>query len=117
MRLLGAALASLLGVAAGISAVAVHRSPAGIVLGVGTALVVIRTLRSWLPVAAAAFAGGWLVPVVLAVAGRAEGDVAVASDPYGWLLIASGFVILVTGILWGRGPAVQRDSNPHELRT
>jgi len=105
MRLLGYALAFALGFAAGIAAVTVHRFPAGLVLGVGTALVVIRTLRLWLPGSAPAFALGWLGPLLLAVLGRPEGDVVVASDGYGWLLIVSGFVVLVVGILSARPPA------------
>lgn len=112
MRLLAYALALVLGFAAGIAAIAVHRSPAGLVLGVGTALAVMHALRQWLPGAATAFAAGWLVPLLFAVAGRPEGDVAVASDTYGWLLILSGFVVLVTGILFGRPQAVQHGSNP-----
>ena len=111
MRPLAYVAALVLGLAAGIAAIAVHRSPVGLVLGVGTALVTIRALRLWLPRAAMAFAVGWLVPLVLAVAGRPEGDVVVASDSYGWLLIVAGFVVLVTGILSGRPPAVEYGSN------
>lgn len=110
MRFLGYALALVLGLAAGVAAIAVHRSPAGLLLGTGTAVVVIWTLRSWLPRAATAFAAGWLVPLVAAVGGRGEGDYAVSSDLYGWLLIVAGFVVLVTGLAWGRAPAVRHDS-------
>jgi hypothetical protein len=117
MRFLGYVLAFLLGLAAGIAAITVHRSAAGLVLGVGTALVVIRVLRLWLPGAATAFTGGWLVPLVFAVLGRPEGDVVVASDAYGWLLILSGLVILVTGIVSGRRDPVQHGSNPDGPRT
>jgi hypothetical protein len=104
MRFLGYALALVLGLAAGIAAIAVHRTVPGLVLGTGTAVVVMRALRLWLPRAAAAFAAGWLVPLVVAVAGRSEGDYAVSSDAYGWLLIGSGFVVLVTGIAWAQPP-------------
>ena len=117
MRFPAYAAALVLGVAAGIAAIAVHRSPVGLILGVGTALVTIRALRLWLPRAAMAFAVGWLVPLVLAVAGRPEGDVVVASDGYGWLLIVAGFVVLVTGILSGRPRAVQYGSNRPESPT
>lgn len=110
MRILGAALSLVLGLAAGVAAIAVHRSLPGLVLGVGTALVVLWTLRMWLPVAAAGFAAGWLVALVVAVAGRGEGDYVVSSDPRGWLLIGAGFAILVTGILLGRAPALRHDS-------
>lgn len=117
MRFLGYALAFLLGLPTGIAAIAVHPSPAGLVLGVGTTLVVGWALHLWLPGAATAFAVGWLVPLVLAVAGRAEGDVVVASDAYGWLLLGSGFVVLVTGIIWGRASAVQNGTNPRGAPT
>jgi hypothetical protein len=110
MRLLGYLLALVLGLAAGIAAVALHRTVPGLVLGVGTAVVVIRTVGMWLPRAATAFAAGWLVVLVVAVAGRGEGDYVVSSDGQGWLLIASGFVVLVTGLLWGRPPTTRRDS-------
>jgi hypothetical protein len=110
MRLLAYVLALVLGFAAGIAAIAVHRSPAGILLGLGTAVVVIWALRQWLPRAAAAFAAGWLVPLLVAVAGRGEGDYAVSSDLHGWLLIGSGFVVLVTGIALSTVPTVRHDS-------
>ena len=112
MRLLAYSGALLLGFAAGVAAIAVHHTPAGLLLGAGTAIVVIWTLRLWLPRAATAFAAGWLVPLVTAVAGRREGDYAVASDLLGWLLIGAGFVVLVTGIAWGRPQVVRRDSVP-----
>lgn len=102
MSLLGYALAFLLGVPTAIAAIAVHRSVAGLVLGLGTTLFVMWTLRQWLPRTATAFAAGWLLPLVLAVAGRPEGDYVVASDAYGWALIGSGFVVLVMGIVWGQ---------------
>jgi hypothetical protein len=110
MRLLGYALALVLGLAAGIAAVALHRTVPGLVLGVGTALVVMRTLGMWLPRGSTAFAAGWLAVLVAAVAGRGEGDYVVSSDGHGWLLIASGFVVLVTGLLWGRPPTRGHDS-------
>ncbi|GAB2746607.1 hypothetical protein [Nocardioides pakistanensis] len=110
MRILGVALSLLLGLAAGIAAIAVHRSSPGLVLGVGTALVALWALRLWLPAAAAGFAAGWLAALVVAVAGRGEGDYVVSSDLRGWMLIGGGFAVLVTGILLGRAPARRRDS-------
>jgi hypothetical protein len=117
MRLLGYLLALVLGLAAGIAAVALHRTVPGLVLGVGTAVVVIRTLGMWLPRAATAFAAGWLVVLVVAVAGRGEGDYVVSSDAQGWLFIVSGFVVLVTGLLWGRPTTTRRDSGSGGLPT
>jgi hypothetical protein len=111
MRLLGYALALALGLAAGVAAIAVHHTLPGLLLGAGAAVVTIWTLRLWLPRAATVFAAGWLAPLLVAVAGRKEGDYAVASDLQGWLLIGTGFVVLTTGIAWGR-PATVRTIQP-----
>lgn len=114
MRFLGRVVGLLffvaLGIAAGLAALALHRTTAGLVLGVGTALAVIWALRDWLPGAGAAFAGGWLVPLLVAVAGRGEGDHAVTSDTSGWLIMVAGGVVLLTGAVWGRAPARGHDS-------
>lgn len=110
MRPVGVALSVVLGLAVAVAAIAVHRSLPGLLLGVGTTLVVLWTLRLWLPAAAAGFAAGWLVALVAAVAGRGEGDYVVSSDSRGWMLIGSGFAVLVTGILLARAPAVPHDS-------
>jgi hypothetical protein len=110
MRFVGYALAAFLGLAAGIAAIAVHRTFLGLLLGAGTAVLVIWTLRQWLPRAGTAFAAGWLVPLLAAITGRGEGDYAVSADSRGWLLIVAGFVVLVTGIAWGRPPTVRHDS-------
>ena len=108
MRFLGYALALVIGFAAGVAAIAVHHTFPGLLLGVGTALVVIWTLRMWAPRAGTAFAIGWLVPLLFGVAGRPEGDFLVASDLQGWLLVVSGFVVLVAGLVWGRPPPPPR---------
>ena len=110
MRLVGYASALVLGFAAGVAAIAVHRTLPGLLLGVGTALFVIWTFRMWSPRTGAAFAVGWLIPLLFGVAGRGEGDYVVASDIHGWLLIASGFLVLVAGLVWGRGPVPSEGS-------
>jgi peptidoglycan/LPS O-acetylase OafA/YrhL len=102
--------ALVLGPAAAVATVAVHRSAPGLLLGVAATVATIRALRDWVPRAATAFAAGWLVVLVAAVAGRGEGDYVVSSDLLGWLLIGSGFVVLVTGLAWGRPAAVPDDS-------
>jgi hypothetical protein len=117
MRFLGYAGALVLGLAAGIAAIAVHHSVLGLVLGVGAAVVVIWALRQWFPRAGTAFAAGWLVPLVVGVAGRGEGDYVVASDTYGWLLIGSGFVVMVAGLVWGAPPRTARDSDSSDTPT
>jgi cytochrome b subunit of formate dehydrogenase len=110
MRLLVLLVALVLGFAAGVAAIAVHRTLPGLLLGTATAVAVMVALRPWEPRASAAFAAGWLVPLVAAVAGRSEGDYAVASDLLGWLLIGSGFVVLVTGITAARPLPPRRDA-------
>lgn len=112
MRLLGYASAMLLGLAAGVAAIALHRTLLGLLLGVGTALFVIWTFRMWAPRAGTVFAAGWLVPLLFGVAGRGEGDYVVASDVHGWSLIVSGFLVLVAGLVWGRPPMAAGRSRP-----
>jgi len=117
MRVVVLAAAPLLGVAAGVAAIAVHRSVPGLVLGVGTALVVTWTLRLWAAYAATLFAAGWLAPLIVAIGGRAEGDYVVSSDLMGWLIIASGLVVAAAGIAWGRPLSAPRDSGLVGSRT
>lgn len=109
-RTVAIALSLLAGLATGTVAVALHRSTSGLVLGLGTTLVVLWTLRLWLPRATLAFAAGWLAALLVALAGRGEGDYAVSSDPVGWTLTGAGLVVLVTGIWWGKVPPVRHDS-------
>ncbi|HSE08064.1 MAG TPA: hypothetical protein VLB29_05320 [Nocardioidaceae bacterium] len=99
-----------LGLAAGVAVIAVHRTLLGFVLAAVTTLVVLWTLRQWLPRAATAFAAGWLLPLLVAISGRSEGDYAVSSDLHGWMLIIFGFVVLITGISWGRPMPGRSDS-------
>lgn len=110
MRLLAYAAALLLGLAAGIAAVALHRSLPGLVLGTGAALVTLWAIGQWMPKAAAAFTAGWVLPLLAALSGRGEGDNAVASDAGGYLLIGAGFVVLVTGLLCAVRPRERHDS-------
>jgi hypothetical protein len=117
MRVLVLAAALLLGAAAGLAAIAVHRSVPGLVLGVGTALLVMWALRLWAPYAATLFAAGWLAPLLVAIGGRPEGDYVVSSDLLGWLLIVSGLVVVAAGIAWGRPLPAPRDSGVLGSRT
>ena len=110
MRLLGYLLVLVLGLAAGVASVAVHRSLLGLALAVAATVMAIRASRWWLPRAGTLFAAGWLVPFLLAVAGRGEGDYAVSSDLRGWLLVGLGFVVFVTGLASRRVPSTPLDS-------
>lgn len=107
-----AVLALPLGAAAGVAAVAVHQSLPLLLLAAAGTLTGIRALRRWTPRAAVAFTVGWLAPLVASLAGRAEGDYAVAGDPAGLLLIGLGLVVLVTGLASGLAPRPRHDSGP-----
>jgi hypothetical protein len=113
MRFVAYLTALVLGLATGVASIAVHRTLPGLLLATTTTLVVLWTLRLWLPRATTAFAAGWLVPLLVAITGRGEGDYAVSSDARGWLLVITGFVVLVTGISWGRPPAGRSDSGSY----
>lgn len=117
MRFVAFLTALLLGLAAGIASIALHRTLPGLLLAAGTTVLALWTLRQWLPRAATVFAAGWLVPLLAAISGRGEGDYAVSSDALGWLLIGTGFVVLVTGISWGRPPTGRSDSGSHRHPT
>lgn len=103
-------LSLLLGVAVAVAAIATHRSLPGEILAITTTLAVMWAVRGWLPRAVPAFAVGWSAAVLVAVAGRGEGDYAVSSDPNGWLLIGFSLVVLVTGVVWSGPPAIPSDS-------
>lgn len=109
----GVALALLalpLGVVAGVAAVAVHQSLPLLLLAAAGVLAAVRALRRWSPRAAVGFAAGWLASLVAALAGRTEGDYAVAGDLPGSLLIGLGLVVLVTGLASGLAPPPRHDS-------
>lgn len=107
----------LLGVAAGIAAIAVHRSWPGLALAVATALAVLWALRLWLAGGGLAFGAGWTVPILLGVAGRPEGDYVFSSDAFGWALIASSGVVLVAALAWGLSSRASRGSGSAEAST
>jgi hypothetical protein len=103
-------LSLLLGLAVAVATLAVHRTLSGVVIAGAAALAAMWALHWWVPRAATTFAAGWLAVLLVAIAGRGEGDYVVSSDTLGWTLIGFGFVVLVTGIAWGRPPTVRRDS-------
>lgn len=97
-------LAGLLGLAVGPAAVMVHRlSTAG--LPTGAALAVLATLTTALalrfcrrPRLAASFCLGWVVAFGVFVAGRSEGDYAIASDVPGYTLMGVALVLVLVAV-------------------
>ncbi len=92
----------LLGTVVCLAAVAVHRSvfPAGALLAVLTSLALPWRLRRtrW-PRTAASYVVGWLALLGVVVAGRPEGDYVLAGDPAGYAVLATGFVLVVVGVV------------------
>lgn len=98
--------AALVGAVTGVAALAVHRSgPGWLALAVTASLGPAWALRSTgTPRVGAAYCLGWLVVLGIALAGRPEGDYVVASDTAGYILMATGFVLVVLGVTsLGRG--------------
>ena len=92
----------LLGVLVALAAVGVHRSlfPLGVLLAVAaTWAVPWWQLRSPWPRTAASYCLGWLGMFAVVVAGRPEGDYALAGDLAGYSLMAAGFALVVVGIV------------------
>jgi hypothetical protein len=92
----------LLGGAVGLGSLLVHReaAPLGLLLVLATSFAVAgRLLWSRFPATAGTYAAGWLAVLATAVAGRPEGDFAVASDVPGWTLLGSGFVMLAVALV------------------
>lgn len=90
VRLAGALL---LGVAVGVASVLHHRSgwlPLGLALAVPAALAGLLSRGSL----RAGFGLGWAAVVLLGVLGTDEGDVLVAADGRGWLLLLESLVLL-----------------------
>jgi hypothetical protein len=101
-----AVAAAFIGAATGVAAIAVHRSgPGWLTLAVAASLGVAWGLRSTeTPRLGAAYCLGWLVVLGFALAGRAEGDYVLAGDTAGYVMMATGFALVVLGITsLGRG--------------
>ena len=103
-RLLRHAGALLLGVLVGVAATAVHRVtalglPTGLLLAVVASLAAAWHLRTGVvPRSAAAYCLGWVLVIGVVVAGRPEGDYAVAGDLAGYALMGTGLVLVVLGV-------------------
>jgi hypothetical protein len=72
--------------------------PVGLLLAVVGSLAPAWAARTLRPTLSTAYSAGWLVVFALALAGRPEGDYAVAADLRGYTLIAVAFVLVVTGV-------------------
>ena len=113
IRLLGLLGSLLLGAAVGVASVAVHRDlvagfPAGLVFVAVVSVYVAWALRLVFPGGrfAASYCLGWLVVLGYVVAGRPEGDFAIASDleGYGLIVVALVMVAALVTSLTGREP-------------
>ncbi len=107
MRLVAVALhtaALLVGAAVALASVVVHRVdvhdlPAGLLLALVTTFAVAWTLwQTEERRLATSYAAGWLLAFGAVLAGRPEGDFAVAGDPTGYLLTAAALAVVVIGI-------------------
>jgi hypothetical protein len=104
VRLLAAAGGLLLGCAAGVAALAVHRSLPGLVLAAVASVAALVALRGWSRRAEIGFVLGWLLTAAVAVLGRPEGDYVVAGDLLGTGLLGTGLVLLVAAAVGSRRP-------------
>jgi peptidoglycan/LPS O-acetylase OafA/YrhL len=92
----------LLGVAVALAAIAVHRDGpvrVGLVLAVATTFVVAWALRQQrIRRLVAAYSFGWLAMFGLVIAGRPEGDFAIAGDFDGYAMMFAGFVLVIVAM-------------------
>lgn len=105
------------GAAIGLAAVALHAVWWGLILAAAASLSMLWAVppRWWtLP----SYAVGWWIPLLVAWAGRREGDYAVESSAAGYLLIALGAVVVVTAAFLTalRAPLRARGSAPRDAR-
>lgn len=112
------ALVLVLGATTCLAAVTVHHSdarqlPLGLLLGLAATFSVVWALWvSSFQRLAPSYAVGWLIVFGLVLAGKPEGDFALAGDLSGYLMIAAAFAMTVVGIVSltrrGSAPAVRR---------
>lgn len=101
-----AVVAALIGAATAVAAIAVHRSgPVWLALAVVASLGVGWALRSTgTPRLGAAYCLGWVGVLGVGLSGRPEGDYVLAGDAAGYVMMATGFGLVVLGITsLGRG--------------
>lgn len=95
-----AVVALLVGAATAVAAIAVHRSgPGWLALAVAASLGTAWALRSTgTPRLGSAYCLGWVAVLGVALAGRPEGDYVLAGDTAGYVMMATGFALVVLGI-------------------
>ena len=115
--------AGLVGVAAGTAAVLVHRHvlaglPAGLLLALLASFATAFALRvSRAPRLTATFAAGWVVAFGVFIAGRSEGDYAIAADVPGYVLMGGALALVLVGVTaFSRRPPRSDTRQPHKIR-
>lgn len=96
MRVLLVVVALTVGAVSGAAGTLLHQQWWGLLLALGTALVVV----AWLPPGAVrvAFALGWWVPVLRGVLERPAGGFLIGTDAAGWSYLAGSGVLLVAAL-------------------
>ncbi len=114
--------AVLVGLAAGTASVLVHRHamadlPTGLVLALLASFATVFALRiSRAPRLAATFAVGWVAAFGVFVAGRSEGDYAIAADASGYVLMGSALLLVLVGVTaFGARPPQGNSHQPHKI--
>lgn len=107
-----ALLALLVGALSGAAGTLLHQHWWGLVLALGTGLLVL----AWLPpgVARVAFALGWCVPVLRGALERPSGGLLIAADAPGWSYMAGSLVLLVAALV--TVPSPRGHAEDHGLR-
>jgi len=100
LTLLGGVAAAAVGVVSGAAGTVLHLRWWGLLLALGTAVVVL----GWLPAGGfrVAFALGWCVPVLRGVLEGPGGGFLVGSDAAGWSFLAGSAALLVAAVVTAR---------------
>jgi hypothetical protein len=104
--------ALVVGAVVGVLALDVHRAdfPLGLLLAAGATYAVPGwLLGSSRPATATTYAVGWLVVFGTAIAGRPEGDYAIAADVEGYALMVVALLLVLVAVV---GLARSRDAGP-----
>ncbi len=106
------ATALLVGMVSGAAGTLLHQHWWGLVLALGTGLVVL----AWLPpgVVRLVFAVAWCVPVLRGVLERPAGGFLVGADAPGWSFIAGSLVLLLSAALTARSGAPARGAHAED---